>query len=207
MTERAAADSATPAAQDATPEDSSRQRILSAAQELFARNGFDATPTSHIAERAAVPKGLVHYYFNRKPDLLVTLIEQLPSEHVELTDVVIEGDLAGSLCRLVNALDAAMDDSSLLSHLLWREADTHDTVREAMQRRYLRMVEQIREVMNAAVAHELEPYTVDTAAGLLAHAVSYRHAVARHDSVCPEDAENTDIRAKITFIAHGLLNS
>ena len=38
-----------------------RERILSAAEALFAEHGFAATPTSRIAERAGVPKGLVHY--------------------------------------------------------------------------------------------------------------------------------------------------
>ena len=186
-------------------EESSRERILAAARELFARNGFDATPTSHVAERAEVPKGLVHYYFNRKPDLLVALLDQLPSEHVDLSGVVVAGDLRGSLCRLVTELDAVLDSSALLSHLLWREADTHDTVAEAVQRRYHGMVDQVREVITAASPRELDPGTVDAAAGLLAHAVSYRHAVARHDSVRPEDAEGTGIHAKIAFIAHGML--
>src|ERR1044072_6871675 len=55
-------------------EDSAKERILAAAEELFADSGFDATPTSRIAERAGVPKGLVHYYFNRKRDLLEALV-------------------------------------------------------------------------------------------------------------------------------------
>jgi AcrR family transcriptional regulator len=54
-----------------------RERILAAAEELFAERGFDATPTSRIAERAGVPKGLVHYYFTRKPDLLSALVERV----------------------------------------------------------------------------------------------------------------------------------
>ena len=59
-----------------TGDEPARDRILAAAQELFAEDGFDATPTSRIAERAGVPKGLVHYYFTRKPDLLEALVER-----------------------------------------------------------------------------------------------------------------------------------
>ena len=181
-----------------------RERILAAARDLFVRYGFDATPTSQVAEHAQVPKGLVHYYFNRKPDLLVALVSQLPGAHVDLTGVVAGGDLAGSLHRLVARLDAARDSTPLLSHLLWREADTHDTVRAAMQVQYRAMVDQIREVINAASPRRLEPQAVDTAAGLLAHAVSFRHAVARHDSVRPDEAEGTDIRTKVRFVADAL---
>ncbi|MDQ4008407.1 MAG: TetR/AcrR family transcriptional regulator, partial [Actinomycetota bacterium] len=43
------------------PPDPSRQRILDAAEDLFARDGFDATPTARIAKKAGVPKGLVFY--------------------------------------------------------------------------------------------------------------------------------------------------
>jgi AcrR family transcriptional regulator len=38
-----------------------RERILDAAEDLFAADGFDATPTARIARRAAVAKGLLFY--------------------------------------------------------------------------------------------------------------------------------------------------
>lgn len=78
-------------------EDSAKERILCAAEALFAESGFDATPTSRIAERAGVPKGLVHYYFRHKADLLTALVERLPDERIEPAAVVVPGDLAGSL--------------------------------------------------------------------------------------------------------------
>jgi AcrR family transcriptional regulator len=49
--------------------DTSRQRILDAAEDLFARDGFDATPTALVAKQAGVPKGLVFYYFPKQIDL------------------------------------------------------------------------------------------------------------------------------------------
>jgi AcrR family transcriptional regulator len=159
---------------------SARERILAAAEELFAEFGFDATPTSKIAARAGVPKGLVHYYFQRKPDLLSALVERLPDERVEPERVVVPGDVAASLRRLVAELDARMRASYLLSHLLWREADTHTAVRDALQQRFGRVVDQVRAVIMAASSGSLPVATVDTASGLLALAVSYRHSVARH---------------------------
>jgi AcrR family transcriptional regulator len=45
-----------------------RERILGAAEDLFAADGFDATPTARIAGRAVVAKGLLFYYFPRKLD-------------------------------------------------------------------------------------------------------------------------------------------
>jgi AcrR family transcriptional regulator len=53
---------------------SSRDRILRAAEELFAEKGFDRTPTSQIAKQAGVPQGLIFYHFPTKMDLLLTLV-------------------------------------------------------------------------------------------------------------------------------------
>jgi AcrR family transcriptional regulator len=110
--------------------------------------GFDATPTSRIAERAGVPTGLVH------------------------------GDVTGSLRRLVAALNAWLDASPLLSHLLWREADTHHVVRDALAARFRWMVGEIRAVMHAALPESRGGVDVPSAAKLLALAVSYRHGTA-----------------------------
>jgi AcrR family transcriptional regulator len=127
-----------------------------------------------------VPKGLVHYYFKRKPDLLTALVERLPDERVDPADVVVRGDVAASLRRLVDAFDRTLDSSAVLSHLLWREADTHPAVLDALQARFDRMVEQIRRVVAAARPDDCPAADVDCAAQLLASAVSYRHSVARH---------------------------
>lgn len=179
-----------------------RERILSAAGELFAESGFDATPTSRIAERAQVPKGLIHYYFRRKQDLLVALVERLPDEELDPARIVLVGDVTGSLYRLVSELDRRFESSVLLSHLLWREADTHAAVRRALQERFDVVVRQIREVISAALppaasAPGSGADDVDTAALLLARVVSHRHAVARHG-----DADELD--REICFIARAL---
>jgi AcrR family transcriptional regulator len=179
-------------------DDSSRERILVAAEELFAESGFEATPTSRIADRANVPKGLVHYYFRRKPDLLVALIDRLPEDHLDVAATVVPGDVAASLRALVAVLDARIESSQLLSHLLWRESDTHEAVRDAMRRRYRGVVGQIRAVIAAARGAQAPEADTDSAAELLALAVSYRHSVARHD----EGA--TRIDREIDFIAAAL---
>lgn len=158
-----------------------RERILLAAERLFAEHGFDATPTSRIAEVAGVPKGLVHYYFRRKRDLLTALVQRLPDERVDPDSVVVPGDIAGSLRGLVAELDRRLAASRVLSHLLWREADTHGAVRDALRDRYELMVRQARAVILAAAGvGVLAAADVDSAAALVALAVSYRHSVARH---------------------------
>ncbi|MEU4745915.1 helix-turn-helix domain-containing protein [Actinosynnema sp. NPDC023658] len=177
---------------------SARERILQAAEELFAESGFDATPTSRIAERADVPKGLVHYYFRRKGDLLAALVQRLPDGNVDARRVVVVGDIGESLRRLVAALDARLEASPLLSHLLWREADTHKAVRDALHERYESVVRQIRNVILAAGGAAVTAKDVDSASALLGLAVSYRHSVARH---APGD-DRMDL--ELSFVAAAL---
>lgn len=181
-------------------EDSAKERILCAAETLFAESGFDATPTSRIAERAGVPKGLVHYYFRHKADLLTALVERLPDERIEPAAVVVPGDLAGSLRRLVRELDHRFSRSLGLSHLLWREADTHHVVRDALHARFQVLVRQVRSVILAATGGHLSNADVDRASGLLARAVSHRHATARHS----EDDLPAEFDGELTFIAESL---
>lgn len=192
------------AAKKSADDPSAKERILVAAEELFAESGFDATPTSRIASQAGVPKGLVHYYFQRKQDLLTALVDRLPDERIEPAGVVVPGDIAASLRKLVAELDARMKASTLLSHLLWREADTHIVVKDALQQRFNRVVDQVRAVIMAASTGSLPLAAVDTASGLLALAVSYRHSVARHGE--SEDVAGADtMDREVAFIAGALV--
>lgn len=54
----------------------SRARILEAALELFARDGYEATPVREIARAAGVSQGLMYNYFAGKDDLLRALFEE-----------------------------------------------------------------------------------------------------------------------------------
>ena len=57
-----------------------RERILRAAERLFAAKGFDATSVSSVAEEAGVNKALVYYYFDSKADLLASLFTDMLDE-------------------------------------------------------------------------------------------------------------------------------
>ena len=53
---------------------SARERILAAAERLFAERGFDRTSTALIAADAGVPHGLIFYHFKTKMELLLAVI-------------------------------------------------------------------------------------------------------------------------------------
>ena len=52
-----------------------RDRILSAAERIFARHGFFAARVSEIAKEAGVADGTIYLYFKSKDDLLISLFE------------------------------------------------------------------------------------------------------------------------------------
>src|SRR5882672_11355329 len=52
-----------------------RERILVAAERIFARHGFFAARVSDIAREAGVADGTIYLYFKSKDDLLISLFE------------------------------------------------------------------------------------------------------------------------------------
>ena len=56
--------------------DTSKEKILRAAEELFAEMGFDKTSTASIAKRAGVNSALIFYYFGSKENLLKNILSE-----------------------------------------------------------------------------------------------------------------------------------
>lgn len=141
------------------PNDSaaSRRRILDAAEHLIARDGFDATPTARVAALAEVPKGLVFYYFPRKIELLCTLLaERLPTHPLLATpDVVLRGDVPGSLLRLARGVDLTRSHSPVMATILFREAGTHPEVAHHLRAMHAGLLELTEQVLDAAALHPL----------------------------------------------------
>lgn len=52
-----------------------RERILAAAERVFAKRGFFASRVSEIAKDAGVADGTIYLYFKSKDDLLISLFE------------------------------------------------------------------------------------------------------------------------------------
>jgi TetR/AcrR family fatty acid metabolism transcriptional regulator len=66
----------TPTAPTAFPGTSKRERILRAATDVFARNGYFNAKVSEIAKAAGVADGTIYLYFDGKEDLLVTIFRE-----------------------------------------------------------------------------------------------------------------------------------
>lgn len=85
-----------------------REKILEAAEKLFAEVGYDAATTREIAEMSGVTKALIHYHFKSKEELLASILDRY-FEHLWATMTEsIEGD-GSTLDRLKRLVDAYMD--------------------------------------------------------------------------------------------------
>jgi AcrR family transcriptional regulator len=82
------ASDAQPVAEQAAVQ-STKDKIIDAAEMLFAQQGYEGTTTRAIALKANVPLGLMSYYFGTKGDLYSEVIMRRSSEHA--------ADIAASL--------------------------------------------------------------------------------------------------------------
>jgi TetR/AcrR family transcriptional regulator, fatty acid metabolism regulator protein len=68
-----------------------RERILAAAERIFARHGFFAARVSEIAKEAGVADGTIYLYFKSKDDLLISLFESRMKQVNEALRAAIAG--------------------------------------------------------------------------------------------------------------------
>lgn len=66
-----------------TPRGSARQRVVAAATDLFARQGYEATSVQEIVEAAHVTKGALYHWFGSKAELLNSIYRELLAEQTE----------------------------------------------------------------------------------------------------------------------------
>jgi len=186
---------------EVTGRSDARERILDAAEDLFAADGFDATPTSRIAHRAAVAKGLLFYYFPRKMDLLRTLFaERLPVHPLSsLAGIAVKGDLAGSLVRLADRIGLTRHHSQVLSEILFREASTHPDVRNHLDALHTALMDVTEEVLDAASPRALDRGRRRAAAGTFVAVLMHEANFHRFDGPMP------DLGATAEIVSSGLL--
>lgn len=65
-----------PATRPHLDRDLKRKQILDAAEELFLRNGYEATAMAAVARRAGVANNAVYWYFPSKDDLLAATLQR-----------------------------------------------------------------------------------------------------------------------------------
>lgn len=114
--------------------DSSRDRILQAAQRLFARQGFDGTTTRDLAQAAGVAEGTLFRHFSNKKAILVEVATQGWIEI--LTDLLTELSEMGSYKAVAQVMQRRMwnfQKNADLMRVCFMEAQFHPELRDRVQ--------------------------------------------------------------------------
>ena len=183
-----------------------RARILDAAERLFAERGYDATPTASIAKLAAVPKGLLFYYFPTKSDLLRALVEErLDLGPIDVNALIEPGDPARALLNLARMLSELQADSAVLRVILWREQRTHPEVRDKLHEHRGQVQAVAERVLRGSLLRPTAARTLRAAAGAWVAVLTIR-PLADHKDPNAEDAA-PDLPALAELICTGLISS
>jgi AcrR family transcriptional regulator len=142
-----------------------RARILDAAEDLFARRGYDAISLAEVAKTADITKAVIYEHFGAKTELYISVLEQRSSELVALVyermDALGESDSAeDSLRTALDAFFAFAEQQPTAWKLLFRDPPAQPAVADAC--------EALRATASAAVAERLRRHPAAQAAGLTA---------------------------------------
>lgn len=116
-----------------------RERLLRAAADLFARKGVDAVSVDAIADEAGRTSGALYDHFGGKQGLIAALVDTM---RTELAAVI--GGESDDPRRRIDAIWRNFADHPdtqgglwlLLEHELWLRAARDDALREALAARY-----------------------------------------------------------------------
>jgi AcrR family transcriptional regulator len=111
-----------------------REQVLAAARDRFARQGYDATTIRQVAGDAGVDPALVHYFFGTKADLFAEVVEY-PMNPGQLVEGLLAAggtqDLGERLLRLLLRLWDERGGSPLFAMI--RSASDHEGAAVALR--------------------------------------------------------------------------
>ena len=119
-----------------------RDRVLDAAVELFATQGYDATSVAQVIDRAGLTKGGFYHHFASKDALLYEVYGDLITRQLAAMDEILARDLPRdqTLRLLIGDLVESTAGSAQRALVFWREmhrlGDARTEEYRAARRRY-----------------------------------------------------------------------
>jgi AcrR family transcriptional regulator len=111
-----------------------RDKILQAAQKLFARNGYDGTTTKELAEKAGIAEGTLFRHFTNKKAILV---EVATKGWIDLlTDLLTElSEMASyeAISQVMYKRMLRLGDNYDMMRVCFMEVQLHQDLRERIQ--------------------------------------------------------------------------
>jgi AcrR family transcriptional regulator len=115
---------------------STRDHLVTSAQELFARDGYDATSTEAVLQRSGISRGSLYHHFPDKKALFEAVLIRVHAEAVQITIRAARGSTdgvealkAGCLAWIKLARDPGIsrivliDAPSVVGWVRWRQID------------------------------------------------------------------------------------
>lgn len=153
----------TPTDLSAKPRGEAAERILAAAEKLFASRGFAAVSVRDIAAEAGVNKALVFYYFDNKANLLQSVLEQYYEAHRAVLAPVDEKlGVRQNMQRLVDAyldfIEANHRYLQIVQHELACNNENLPMIRIGLRSLYERVRELLGDLTSEGALHARQFY-------------------------------------------------
>ena len=136
-----------------------RERILAAAERLFAERGFDHTSTALIAAEARVPQGLIFYHFKTKMELLLAVIRD---DQASLLDGLLPPPdpgtgLGQAVAALWRHLSAVLGEPSPVRKIIIQELAAYPEIRQRALELHEQMAASVACYLAQASRHPGDP--------------------------------------------------
>lgn len=152
-----------------SPLQDTRTRVLTAATEVFAEQGYVNASLDKVAARAGMSKGAVYWHFSSKQDLFLEILEQNLSRDLRMLTSQIEVVLTAenplaTINSWLETMLACMGSGSLL-FLEFVTSSREQEVQEKLQDLYGKTLDQIGNMLKAMqekghFAQDLDPYAI-----------------------------------------------
>ena len=146
------------------PPEQSRAELLSAAAELFARDGFEVTSVASICAYAGLSKGTFYWNFESKDELLLAVLEErveapLREATQALARMAADQDMSAEANRMLVEFMHGDRTAVVLDDEFWRRALRDRAVRERYARRQRELRAALTDVLRARATELGAPET------------------------------------------------
>lgn len=141
-------------------------RILEAARLVLGRKGYAKATISEVAKEAGVSRGLLHYYFKSKEEMLARVMRETVATTAGMTETLFrQSDDAGALAKaIVTAMKTFVQSDPLFSSIFfesWGLARNSEQVDKELKDLYQLFVQAVQNGLEDTARRGVIPFPGD----------------------------------------------
>ena len=187
------------------------ERILKAALALLARNGYENTTINDIADAASVSRGLLHYYFKDKEDLVSQALtfgfgSMWEASIGSLANARTAQDLADGMIEVLKKNMQQNPDFSALLFEMWVSSRRSDKIRKVFSEGLNGTVDELKKLLELASAAGIIKIDPAESEGIVRILLAMYHGLAIQLLTNPEKLKDKKLWApvrKLLLMAFG----